>query len=158
VETEAYRGTDDPASHAFRGPTPRNRSMFRGGGHLYVYRSHGIHFCANVVTGSEGDGQAVLLRALEPLSGIERMREARGGVGDRLLCAGPGRLCQALSIDIADDGIDLTSAPIWITARTGRVVVRATPRIGISSAADRQWRFVDAGSAFLSRPLPRKGG
>jgi len=151
VETEAYMGADDPASHAYRGPTERNRSMFGPPGHLYVYRSYGVHFCANLVTGDEGVGTAVLLRALEPLDGLETM-QARRGVADRkLLCAGPGRLCQALGITRAQDGVDLLGDDIWIAGARSCSQILATRRIGISVAAERKWRFVEAGSPFLSR-------
>ena len=155
VETEAYGGADDPASHAFRGPRPRNLTMFGLPGHLYVYRSHGIHFCANVVTGSPGEAQAVLLRALEPVSGIEEMRLHRGPVSDRLLCSGPGRLCQAFGIDLEDDGADLVAGDIRIELGTSPQEIAAVKRIGISVATDRPWRMVDASSRFLSRPVPR---
>ena len=120
VEVEAYRGAEDPASHAFRGPTPRNRVMFGPGGHLYVYFSYGVHWCANVVCGPVGEAQAVLLRALEPVDGLELMRQARwrtnGRQDDRDLCRGPGRLCQALGIDGSFDGADLTArdAAVWL--------------------------------------------
>jgi len=151
VEVEAYR-PDDPASHSHRGPTPRNRSMFGPAGHAYVYLSHGIHHCMNVTAGL---GAAVLLRALEPLDGVEEMAARRGVEDLRSLCAGPGRLCQALGITLVDDGADLTRGRgIWIAEgrRAARVV--RTPRIGISSARERPWRFVEAGTRFASRPLP----
>jgi DNA-3-methyladenine glycosylase len=152
VEAEAY-ARDDPASHAFRGPTPRNASMFGPPGHAYVYRSHGIHHCLNVTT---GDGSAVLLRALEPVRGLGEMAEQRGLDDPRLLCAGPGRLCQALGVSLADDGRDLTiRRKLWMAQGEPAVTVVATPRVGISVAIDRRWRFVEEGSAFLSRPLPR---
>ena len=152
VEAEAY-ARQDPASHAFRGPTARNASMFGPAGHAYVYRSHGIHSCLNVTT---GDGSAVLLRALEPIRGVGEMARRRG-VGDlRLLCAGPGRLCQALGVSLADDGHDLTRGRrLWLASGDPGSRVVATPRVGISVAVDRRWRFVDARSPFLSRPLPR---
>lgn len=155
VETEAYGGADDPASHAFRGPRPRNLTMFGLPGHLYVYRSHGIHSCANVVTGCPGQAQAVLLRALEPVSGIEEMRLHRGPVTDRLLCSGPGRLCQALGIGLEDDGVDLLTSKIRIEFGHSPLEIAAVQRIGISVATDRPWRMVDASSRFLSRPVPR---
>lgn len=153
VETEAYMGADDPASHAFRGPTPRNRSMFGPPGHLYVYRSYGIHYCANVVTSDEGVGTAVLIRALEPVEGIDVMQRLRGVTGMKMLCSGPGKVCQALAITTKDDSTDLNGDEIRICGprETGKVL--ATPRIGIGVAQDRLWRFVEAGSAYLSRSV-----
>jgi DNA-3-methyladenine glycosylase len=155
VEAEAY-ARDDPASHAFRGPTARNASMFGPAGHAYVYRSHGIHNCLNVTT---GHGSAVLLRALEPLRGMGEMARRRGLDDVRLLCAGPGRLCQALGISLADDGHDLTTGRgLWLAPGEPGSAVVATPRVGISVATDRQWRLVEEGSSFLSRPRPRFSG
>jgi DNA-3-methyladenine glycosylase len=148
VEAEAY-ARDDPASHAFRGPTPRNASMFGPPGHAYVYRSNGIHSCMNVTT---GDGSAVLLRALEPVRGMGEMIRRRGLDEVRLLCAGPGRLCQALGVTLADDGHDLTiGRRLWLAPGEPAAAVVATPRVGISVATDRRWRFVEEGSVFLSR-------
>jgi DNA-3-methyladenine glycosylase len=151
VETEAYR-PDDPASHSFRGETPRNRTMFGPAGHAYVYVSHGIHHCMNVTA---GNAQAVLLRALEPMEGAEEMARLRGIRDQRLLCAGPGRLSQALGITLALDGTDLVRGPdLWIAggARAPRAV--RTPRVGLGAnpAAPKPWRFVDPESRFLSRP------
>jgi DNA-3-methyladenine glycosylase len=139
IETEAYMA-DDPASHSFRGPTPRNEAMFGPAGHLYVYRSYGIHWCANVVTGSEGDGQAVLLRAVDPLEGSDKMLRRRGR---HPLADGPGKLCQAFGLTGDDDGADLCSrGPIRILDDgTGPVESIAGPRIGISRAVDTPWRF-----------------
>jgi DNA-3-methyladenine glycosylase len=148
VEAEAYR-PDDPASHSFRGPTPRNATMFGPPGHVYVYVSHGIHHCMNVTT---GHGSAVLLRALEPIQGLEEMARRRGVAEPRLLCAGPGRLCQALGVTRADDGADLTTnVGLWLAPGDPVTRVSATPRIGLTVARDRPWRFVDPGSRFLSR-------
>jgi DNA-3-methyladenine glycosylase len=159
VETEAY-ARDDPASHSFRGPTARNRSMFGPPGHLYVYKIYSFHECCNVVTGPEGVGHAVLLRALEPLLGIPTMEQRRGINHLHLLCSGPARLCQALGITLQDDGTDLCGEEIFI-ADDGYVVreIAATPRIGISVATERHWRYVIPDSSFLSRrfrsqPLP----
>jgi DNA-3-methyladenine glycosylase len=153
VEAEAY-GPRDPASHAFRGPTPRNATMFGPPGHAYVYVSHGIHHCLNATTGS---GSAVLIRALEPLEGIGHMSRRRGVDDLRLLCAGPGRLCQALGITLAEDGADLTDGDgLWIAAGDPATEAAATPRIGLTLAADVPWRFVVPGSPYLSRPLSRK--
>jgi DNA-3-methyladenine glycosylase len=148
VEAEAYR-RDDPASHAYRGETRRNRSMFGPPGHAYVYRSHGIHRCLNAVT---LPGSAVLLRAVEPLEGLDAMARRRGLDDPRLLCAGPGRLCQALGIDLDDDGTDLCDARgLWVAASETVADVVVSPRVGISIAADRPWRFVEAGNRFASR-------
>jgi DNA-3-methyladenine glycosylase len=151
VETEAYMGPEDPASHAYRGMTKRNRTMFGHPGHLYVYRSYGIHYCANVVTGDEGIGTAVLIRALEPLEGTEVMERLRGMNDMRLLCSGPGRVCQALGITTDQDATDLLGDDIFITGPRRRVPMAATPRVGITIAQGRLWRFVETGSRFASR-------
>ncbi len=142
VETEAYL-PDDPASHTFNGPTARNRVMFGPAGHLYVYLSYGIHRCANVVTGDVGSGQAVLIRAVRPIEGIALMRTRRARP-DRELCDGPGKLCQALGIDLVDDGADLLGGShVSIvddgTAPPTHPVVG--PRVGISKAVDAPLRF-----------------
>lgn len=154
VETEAYVAAIDPASHAYRGRTQRNRSMFGPPGRVYVYTIYGMHVCMNVVTEAEGTASAVLLRALEPVAGLDIMRARRGvGVKDRDLARGPGRLCQALGITLVDDGHDLLSSNLWIANPTDAVEDRrvlATPRIGITRAADLPWRFVLAGSPFAS--------
>ncbi len=140
IETEAYTA-DDPASHSFRGRTARNSVMFGRAGRLYVYLSYGIHCCANVVTGRDGDGQAVLLRAVEPLDGVEEMWRRRGRLP---LADGPGKLCQAFRISLDDDGVDLAGpGPIRIvddgTPPPADPV--AGPRVGISKAIDRPWRY-----------------
>jgi DNA-3-methyladenine glycosylase len=154
VETEAYE-PHDPASHSFGGQTRRNATMFGRPGRLYVYRSYGIHWCANVVCGAEGTGAAVLLRALEPTAGLEVM-QARRGVDDiRVLAAGPGRLTQALGISDAHDGRDLRSAPFVVEPPAQQAAVVASPRIGITRATELRWRYSLAGSTFVSRPRPR---
>jgi DNA-3-methyladenine glycosylase len=160
VEVEAYQ-EDDPASHSFRGPTARTSVMFGPPGRLYVYFTYGMHHCMNVVTGDEGEGSAVLLRAAEPLEGLEAMRRLRGAtVTDRLLCAGPGRLTQAFGIGLADNGMDLTSGLDLFVAEGSPVPeerVGVGPRVGISQARDRPWRFVDLGSRFVSPGRPARG-
>ena len=148
VEAEAY-ARHDPASHAFRGETRRNRSMFGPPGHAYVYRSHGIHRCLNAVT---LPGSAVLFRALEPVEGQEAMSRRRGLDDPRLLCAGPGRLCQALAIDLDDNGVDLCARrSLWIAGGEAANEVVVTRRVGISVAVDVPWRFVEAGTPYTSR-------
>lgn len=150
VEVEAYEETD-PASHSFGGPRGRNVVMFGPAGHLYVYRSYGIHWCANIVCGAPGHGAAVLLRALEPTDGLAEMRERRGSVSDRLLCSGPGRLTQALGLTGADNGADLTGQRFSLIPPSAPPVFSRTARIGISRAVEREWRFVETGSRWASR-------
>ena len=152
VETEAY-DREDPASHTFAGETARNATMFGPPGHVYVYRSYGIHWCLNFVCREAGHGAGVLIRALEPLQGIDVMRERRGVVDERLLCSGPGRLCQALAITREHDGLALTEPPFELIDAGKRMRSVAGPRIGISKAIDVPWRFGLAGSRFLSRPF-----
>ena len=152
VEVEAYDQAE-PASHGFRGPTARNASMFGPSGRAYVYRSYGIHWCLNLVTGEEGHAAAVLLRALEPTQGLEEMRARRGLDDPRLLCAGPGRLCLALGVTLEHDGLPLDEPPFELHAREGEPPIALGPRIGITQAADLQWRYVLSGSRFLSRSL-----
>ena len=155
VEVEAY-AQDDPASHTYHGQTLRNRSMFGRAGHLYVYFSYGIHWCANAVCGQEGDGAAVLLRAAEPLKGINLMRQARGREALRDLCSGPGKLAQAFGIDRNLDGLDITAEGIITIQDDGWTpdVILACPRVGISKAPDLELRFVVAGSAYVSKKPP----
>lgn len=152
VETEAY-DRHDPASHSAAGPTARNAAMFGPPGHAYVYRSYGLHWCLNLVCG-ESPGAAVLIRAIEPLRDLPAMRARRGPVADRLLCSGPGRLCQALGVDRALDGARLDAPPFLLLPPAGPAAVLAGPRIGITRGAATPWRFCHAGSRFLSRPPP----
>ena len=153
VEAEAYQ-EDDPASHSFRGLTPRTEVMFGPPVHLYVYFTYGMHFCMNVVTGRNGEGSAVLLRAVEPVEGIELMRKHRAIRDDRLLCSGPARLTQAFGIGRAHNGIDLVSGDEMFIA-TGKPVsdpfIGESPRIGIRSATDRPWRLYEVGNPHVSR-------
>lgn len=151
VEVEAYLGVQDPASHAYRGRTERNRAMFGAPGHAYVYFTYGNHFCMNVVTDREMTASAVLIRALEPLEGIDLMTRRRGGRPLLELASGPGRLAQALGIDRSLYGCDLTRPPLWIREDGAAPAWVATPRIGIREAADLPYRFVVSGSPFASR-------
>ena len=154
VEVEAYHH-EDPASHGYRGRTERNASMFGPPGHAYVYRSYGVHWCLNFVCEPEGSASAVLVRALEPLAGLETMRARRGVEAPRLYCSGPGRLCQALGLTREHDGLPLDGPPFELRARRRGVEVVSGPRVGITRAAELPWRYGLAGSAFLSRPFPR---
>jgi DNA-3-methyladenine glycosylase len=154
VEVEAY-DHEDPASHAYRGRTGRNAAMFGPAGHAYVYRSYGVHWCLNFVCGAEGIADAVLIRALEPLAGLDEMKKRRGLESPRLLCAGPGRLCQALGVTGEHDGLPLDEPPFELRPRAREVELVTGPRIGITKAAARPWRYGLAGTAFLSRPFPR---
>lgn len=144
IEAEAYRGLRDPASHAFRGATPRSAVMFGPPGHLYVYFTYGMHHCVNLVCESEGMAGAVLIRALEPLRGLEAMRRDRGHRDDSRLARGPGCVARALDLDRRHDGLDLSRGPVWVE-RSARPLpgpcVRTGPRIGIRAGLERRWRF-----------------
>jgi DNA-3-methyladenine glycosylase len=152
VEVEAY-DHEDPAAHGYGGRTERNASMFGPPGRAYVYRSYGIHWCVNFVCEDEGVAAAVLIRALEPTNELPTMRARRGLEDERLLCAGPGRLCQALGITREHDGTPLDRPPFRLEARAGEPEVVCGPRVGITRAANKPWRYALAGSRFLSRPL-----
>ena len=154
VEVEAY-DQEDPASHGYGGLTARNAAMFGPAGHAYVYRSYGIHWCLNLVCEPAGRASAVLLRALEPTHGLDVMRARRGVESDRLLAAGPGRLCQALAVTRDHDGLPLDEPPFALEPRDREHEILAVPRIGITRAADLPWRYVAAGSRYLSKPVPR---
>jgi DNA-3-methyladenine glycosylase len=152
VETEAY-DREDPASHSFSGPTLRNISMFGPPAHTYIYRSYGIHWCLNFVCREDGHGAGVLIRALEPTAGIERMQQRRGMDNPRLLCSGPGRLCQALGVTREYNDMRLDAPPFELLPAPKQIEVVSGPRIGISKAIDVQWRFGLAGSRFVSHPF-----
>jgi DNA-3-methyladenine glycosylase len=149
VEVEAY-DPDDPASHSFNGPTLRNQAMFGPPGHAYVYKIYGIHWCLNFVC---RPGSAVLIRALEPLHGREVMQARRGAMPERQLCSGPGKLCQALGVDIAHDGLPLDAPPFVLLPAEASHAIATGPRIGITKGAETPWRFVRRGSPYLSKPL-----
>jgi DNA-3-methyladenine glycosylase len=152
VELEAYHHTE-AAAHSYRGPTPRNAVMFGPAGFAYVYRSYGIHWCLNFVCEGIGSAAAVLLRALAPTEGLATMRRRRGLPDERLLCSGPGRLCEALGVTHAHNGRRLDRPPFALFARTGKVEVVTGPRIGLTKAVDLPWRYGLAGSPFLSKPF-----
>lgn len=153
VETEAY-DREDPASHAFAGPTPRNAPMFGPVGHAYVYRSYGLHWCLNLVCDADRQGSAVLIRAIEPTDGIEVMRARRGLEAPRLLCAGPGRLAQALGVTGAMTGLPLDAPPFRLLPRTeAEPAIAVGPRIGLTRGVATPWRFGLAGSPYLSKPF-----
>lgn len=152
VEVEAYHHTD-PAAHSYVGRTARNAAMFGPPGYAYVYRSYGVHWCVNFVCEAEGSASAVLIRAIAPTTGFSLMRKRRGLDDERLLCSGPGRLCQALAITDAQNAAPLDAPPFVLLAPAQAVEIAAGPRIGITKAADRPWRYGLKGSPFLSRPF-----
>ena len=161
VEAEAYRGSRDPASHAFRGPTPRNAAMFGPPGHAYVYFTYGMHHCLNLVTEPRGRASAVLVRALEPVDGIRLMRRRRGVREEAWLARGPGNVARCLGLTRVHDGLDLTRGPLWLSdqpaRREGRRIVRSG-RIGIRLARERPWRCFLVGHPCVSGPkLARPG-
>jgi len=154
VEVEAYAGPLDPASHAYRGPTARNATMFGPPGHLYVYFTYGMHYCANAVTGANADGQAVLLRALAPLAGLARMHERRPAARRTIdLASGPAKLCQALGIGPEHDGTDLVRGRVRILDDGAEppTTPGVSTRIGITRAVDRPWRWFVPGDPNVSR-------
>src|SRR5262249_27014797 len=157
VEVEAYHHTD-PAAHSFRGRTERNAVMFGPPGFAYVYRSYGIHWWVNCVCEPEGSASAVLIRAIEPVEGLARMRRRRGLQDARLLCAGPGRVCEALGITQAHNGLALDALPFELRRRSEVVEIAVGPRIGITKAVDHPWRYGLAGSRFLSKPFRLAAG
>lgn len=152
VEVEAYHHTD-PAAHSFGGRTERNAVMFGPPGYAYVYRSYGLHWCVNFVCEHDGSASAVLIRALEPTSGLDLMRTRRRLADVRLLCSGPGRLAQALAITRAHNALALDQPPFTVRARTFAPEIATGPRIGISKAVDLPWRYGLKGSRFLSKPF-----
>jgi DNA-3-methyladenine glycosylase len=156
VETEAYHDSE-PACHAFVGLTPRTSTLFGPPGRAYVYRSYGIHALLNAVCEPPGVGAAVLIRALQPLAGLPQMRERRGVPRDEELCSGPGKLTQALGIELRHNGLDLAAGPVRIRARErswGAPRILAGERVGITKAVELPWRFSVAGNRYVSRPRP----
>jgi len=150
VEVEAY-DQEDPASHAYRGRTPRNASMFGPPGHAYVYRSYGIHWCLNLVCGAEGVPEAALVRALEPTAGLDEQRRRRGRDDVRALCSGPGKLCQALAVTGEHDGLALDRPPFRLTERRDVPEIVTGPRVGLTRATELSWRYFEEGSPYVSR-------
>ena len=150
VEVEAY-DQEDPASHGYRGRSERNESMFGPPGHAYVYRSYGIHWCLNLVCGAEGIAEAALVRALEPTHGVDVQRARRGVDDARALCSGPGKLCQALAITRAHDGLPLDRGPFRLEDRSAVPGIVTGRRVGITRATELSWRYAEAGSKFVSR-------
>ena len=154
TEVEAYAGPDDPGSHAYRGRTRRNAVMFGPSGHLYCYFTYGMHVCANVVVGGEGDPGAVLVRAGEVVAGVELARERRPGASDRDLARGPARLCRALGIGLEHDGVDLASGDVRLEPGERVTTVSTGPRVGLRGAPDRPWRFWVTGDPTVSAYRP----
>jgi DNA-3-methyladenine glycosylase len=154
TEVEAYAGPDDPGSHAYRGRTRRNAVMFGPPAHLYCYFTYGMHVCANVVVGPEGDAGAVLLRAGEVVGGVEAARGRRPGASDRDLARGPARLCRALGIGLEHDGVDLVSGPVLLEPRERLTEVSTGPRVGLRGAPERPWRFWVTGDPTVSAYRP----
>jgi DNA-3-methyladenine glycosylase len=152
VEVEAYHHTD-PAAHSYGGRTERNAVMFGPPGFAYVYRSYGIHWCLNFVCEAEGSASAVLIRALEPTTGLSLMRRRRGMSEPRALCSGPGKLCEALGVTIKHNGLPLDRAPFELRAREGTPEIAVGVRIGISKAVEHPWRYGLKGSKFMSKPF-----
>lgn len=159
VETESYAG-DDPACHAYGGPTPRNRTLFGPPGRAYVYLSYGIHKLLNAVAEPEGDAAAVLIRALAPTAGLEEMRASRGGRPDEELCSGPGKLTEALGVGLHLDGAALTEEPFLLLGREEgwEGEIATGPRVGIARAVELPWRYCVKGSPYVSRPRPAAPG
>ena len=149
-EVEAYAGPDDPGSHAYRGPTPRNSVMFGAAGHLYCYFTYGMHVCANVTVGPVDQASAVLLRAGAVVDGIEEARSRRPGISDRDLARGPANLCRALGIQLTDNGADLASGPVSLELAATRPAYLTGPRVGLRLAPDRPWRFWVEGDPTVS--------
>lgn len=156
TEVEAYAGPADPGSHAYRGRTRRNATMFGPSGRLYCYFTYGMHVCCNVVTGPEGDPSAVLLRAGEVIEGLDEARARRAGASDRDLARGPARLCRTLAIDLDHDGADLESGPIRLELGEPVTDVAVGPRVGLRGAPDRPWRFWVPGERSVSAYRPAK--
>lgn len=156
TEVEAYDGPNDPGSHAYRGPTPRNQVMFGPPGHLYVYFTYGMHFCCNVVCGPAGVPSAVLLRAGEVVEGIDAARHRRVRSTDRDLARGPARLCQALGLDLRHNTLDLTGGALTLGEPVAPELIRTGPRVGLRLAADRPWRFWVDGEPSVSRYVAAK--
>ena len=157
VETEAYLAENDAASHSFRGRTRRNEAMFDEAGTLYVYRIYGVHHCANIVTEEVGRGAAVLLRALEPLAGIEWMQKKRGTNALQALCSGPGKLAQALAFSPSENGASFLRQELFLLPADTQLEVSVSTRVGISQAADLPLRFFVAGNRFVSRGKVSRG-
>lgn len=152
VEVEAYHHSE-PAAHSYGGKTERNAVMFGPAGYAYVYRSYGIHWCVNFVCEGAGSASAVLIRALHPTAGLALMRRRRGLKNERLLCSGPGRLCEALGITGVHNGLPLDRVPFALFAPAGPVTIALGPRVGLKKAIDLPWRYGLQGSRFLSKPF-----